>query len=62
MTTSPFLGEFLGTLVLILFGSGVVANVLLKHTKGHNSGLIVITLAWAMAVTMGVFVAPCGVI
>jgi len=57
MTTSPFLGEFLGTLVLILFGSGVVANVLLKHTKGHNSGLIVITLAWAMAVTMGVFVA-----
>ena len=57
MTASPFLGEFLGTLVLILFGSGVVANVLLKQTNGHNAGLIVITTAWAMAVTMGVFVA-----
>lgn len=57
MTASPFLGEFLGTLVLILFGSGVVANVLLKQTNGNNAGLIVITTAWAMAVTMGVFVA-----
>jgi glycerol uptake facilitator protein len=57
MTSSPFLGEFLGTLVLMLFGSGAVANVLLKDTKGHNSGLIVITIAWGMAVTMGVFVA-----
>ena len=54
---SPFLGEFMGTLVLLLFGNGVVANVLLSKTKGQNSGLIVITTAWAMAVTFGVFVA-----
>ena len=57
LTPSPFLGEFMGTLVLLLFGNGVVANVLLSKTKGNNSGLIVITTAWAMAVTFGVFVA-----
>ncbi|MFN4147722.1 MAG: MIP/aquaporin family protein [Runella sp.] len=56
MTTSPFLGELMGTLVLILLGNGVVANVLLKETKGHASGWIVITSGWAFAVTMGIFV------
>lgn len=54
---SPFLGEFMGTLVLILLGDGVVANVLLKQSKGENSGWIVITTGWAFAVVIGVFVA-----
>ena len=56
MHTSPFLGELIGTMVLILLGDGVVANVVLKQTKGHNGGWIVITTGWAFAVTMGIFV------
>lgn len=56
MHTSPFLGELIGTMVLILLGDGVVANVVLKQTKGHGSGWIVITTGWAFAVTMGIFV------
>ena len=50
-------GEFLGTMFLIILGDGVVANVLLKKSKGENSGWIVITTGWAMAVMVGVFVA-----
>lgn len=57
MTTSPFLGELIGTAVLILLGNGVVANVLLNKTKGNNGGLIAITAGWAFAVTIGIFVA-----
>jgi glycerol uptake facilitator protein len=57
MTTSPFLGELIGTAVLILLGNGVVANVLLTKTKGNNGGLIAITAGWAFAVTIGIFVA-----
>lgn len=57
MQTSPFLGELIGTMVLLLLGDGVVANVVLKQTKGENAGWIVITAGWAFAVTMGVFVA-----
>lgn len=57
MQTSPFLGELIGTMVLILLGNGVVANVVLKQTKGESSGWIVITTGWAFAVTMGIFVA-----
>src|SRR4051812_17277496 len=53
---SPFLGELIGTAILILLGDGVVANVILKNTKGNNSGWIVITFGWAMAVFVGVFV------
>jgi glycerol uptake facilitator protein len=53
----PFLGEFLGTALLILLGEGVVANVVLNKTKGNNSGLIVIAFGWAIAVFVGVFVA-----
>lgn len=52
---SPFLAELLGTMILVLFGDGVVANVVLKQTKGHNSGWIVITAGWAMAVTFAVY-------
>lgn len=53
---SPFLGEFIGTAVLIIMGDGVVANVVLNKTKGQNSGWIVITFGWAMAVFLGVYV------
>lgn len=52
---SPFLGEFIGTALLIILGAGVVANVVLTKTKGQNSGWIVITFGWAMAVFVGVF-------
>ncbi len=52
---SPFLGEFTGTAILIILGAGVVANVLLSKTKGQNSGWIVITFGWAMAVFIGVY-------
>ncbi|MEZ4772962.1 MAG: MIP/aquaporin family protein [Bacteroidia bacterium] len=54
---SPFIAEIIGTMLLILLGNGVVANVLLNKTKGNNSGLIVIALAWGMAVFTGVWVA-----
>lgn len=57
MQTSPFVGELMGTLVLILLGNSVVANVILKGTKGENSGWMVITTGWALAVIMGVFTA-----
>ncbi|TDB69051.1 MIP/aquaporin family protein [Arundinibacter roseus] len=57
MSTSPFLGELMGTLVLLLLGNGVVANVVLNETKGHNAGWIVIATGWAMAVVMGIFTA-----
>ena len=53
---SPFAGEIVGTALLILLGDGVVANVLLKGTKGNNSGWIVITFGWAIAVFVGVVV------
>ena len=54
---SPFLGEFIGTMLLIIMGDGVVANVVLNKTKGNNSGWIVITFGWAMAVFLGVYAA-----
>lgn len=58
---SPWFGEFMGTLVLILLGDGVVASVLLKKSKAENSGWIVITAGWAFAVMCGVFTAiACG--
>ncbi|HEX6849048.1 MAG TPA: MIP/aquaporin family protein [Chitinophagaceae bacterium] len=52
---SPFLGEFIGTMLLIILGDGVVANVVLNKTKGNNGGWIVITFGWAMAVFLGVY-------
>jgi len=54
---SPFLGEFMGTLVLVLLGNGAVANVLLKKSKAEGSGWIVITTGFALAVMAGVFTA-----
>jgi glycerol uptake facilitator protein len=59
--TSPVLGEFLGTMILVLLGDGVVAAVLLKRTKAEGSGWMVITAGWAFAVMAGVFTAiACG--
>lgn len=61
MATTPFLGEFVGTLILILLGDGVVACVLLKRSKGEASGWMVITAGWAFAVMAGVFASTaCG--
>src|ERR1700746_4166734 len=54
-------GEFMGTLILILLGDGVVANVLLKRSKAEGSGWMVIASGWAFAVMAGVFTAiACG--
>ncbi len=52
-----FVAEMIGTMILILLGDGVVANVLLKDSKGEGSGWIVITTGWAFAVAMGVYAA-----
>ena len=49
--------EFIGTLVLILLGCGVVACVSLKKSKGEGGGWIVVTLAWGLAVFCGVLIA-----
>jgi len=58
---SPILGEFLGTMILLLLGDGVVAAVLLKRSKAEGSGWMVITAGWSFAVMAGVFTAmACG--
>ena len=54
---TPFAAELIGTALLITLGCGVVANVILKGTKGQDSGWMVITSAWAFAVFVGVVVA-----
>src|SRR6266403_1003299 len=59
--TSPVLGEFLGTMILVLLGDGVVAGVLLKRSRAEGGGWMVITAGWAFAVMAGVFVSvACG--
>ena len=50
-----YLAEFVGTLILILLGDGVVAAVLLRNSKAEHSGWIVITLGWGMAVAIAVY-------
>jgi glycerol uptake facilitator protein len=54
---SPFIAEFVGTAVIIVFGGGVVSNVVLNKTKGNSSGWIVITFGWAVGVFTGVSIA-----
>src|ERR1044072_9219498 len=54
---SPFTAELIGTMFLILLGAGVVANVILKGTKGNAGGWMVITTGWALAVFVGVVIA-----
>lgn len=51
----PYLAEFVGTALLILFGNGVVANVVLAKTKGNGGGWIVITAGWGVAVALAVY-------
>jgi glycerol uptake facilitator protein len=53
---SNFVAELVGTLLLVLLGDGVVAGVVLKGTKNNNSGWIVITMGWGLAVAMSVYV------
>lgn len=48
--------EFIGTAILVLFGDGVVASNVLKKSKGENGGWVVVTLAWGLAVMLGVFI------
>ncbi len=52
---NTFLAELLGTALLILLGNGVVAGVVLKDTKNENSGWLVITIGWALAVTFAIY-------
>jgi glycerol uptake facilitator protein len=54
---SPFFGELIGTGMLVILGQGVVQNVVLSKTKGHNSGWIVISFGWAIGVFVGVYCA-----
>lgn len=54
---NAFFAEFFGTAIILVFGAGVCANVLLKQTKGHDSGWIVITFGWAIGVFTGVLIA-----
>jgi glycerol uptake facilitator protein len=54
---NPYLAELVGTALLVVFGNGVVANVLLTRTKGHGAGWIVITAGWGLAVFVGAFCA-----
>lgn len=54
---SEFTAELIGTMLLILLGNGVVANVVLKGTKGYSAGWMVITTGWALAVFVGVVIA-----
>jgi glycerol uptake facilitator protein len=57
MWRTPMLGEFMGTLIMILLGDGVVAAVLLKRSKAENAGWLVITTGWCFAVMCGIFTA-----
>ena len=52
---SKFSAELIGTMILIILGDGVVANVLLNRSKGQNSGWIVIAIGWGLAVAMAVY-------
>lgn len=52
---NPYVAEFIGTALLVLFGNGVVANVVLARTKGNGGGWIVITAGWACAVAIAVY-------
>jgi glycerol uptake facilitator protein len=57
MQIEPILGEFVGSIVLILLGNGVVASVLLNKTKAQGAGWLAITVGWALAVFSGVAIA-----
>lgn len=52
---TPFLGEFIGTMLLVILGDGVVGGVVLKGSKAENAGWIVVTLGWGLAVTLSIY-------
>ncbi len=52
---TPFIGEIIGTMILIIFGGGVVAGVVLNHSKAQAGGWIVITAGWGMAVALAIY-------
>jgi glycerol uptake facilitator protein len=52
---SPYLAEFLGTMLLIVMGNGVVAGVVLKGTKAENAGYLTIVLGWGLAVALAIY-------
>ena len=52
---NPYVAEFLGTMILILLGEGVVAGVVLKGTKSENAGWLTIVVGWGLAVTMAIY-------
>src|ERR1041384_1409919 len=54
---TPFVGELIGTALLVLLGDGIVAGALLGRSKAHGAGWLAITFGWAVAVFVGVFAA-----
>ncbi|MFZ5592444.1 MAG: MIP/aquaporin family protein, partial [Bacillota bacterium] len=52
---TPFLAEVIGTMLIIVFGGGVVAGCVLKKSKSENSGWIVITFGWGLGVAMAIY-------
>ena len=52
---SPYVAEFLGTMLLTLLGNGVVAGVLLKDSKSENAGWLTIVIGWGLAVTLAIY-------
>jgi glycerol uptake facilitator protein len=52
---SPYLAEFLGTMLLVFLGNSVVANVILRGTKGENAGWLTIVMGWGLAVTLAIY-------
>lgn len=52
---TAFIGELIGTMLLIIFGGGVVAGVVLNKSKAQNSGWIVITMGWGLGVAVAVY-------
>src|SRR5271168_1626898 len=58
---SPVVGEFMGTMVLVLIGNGVMADVVLKRSKAEGGGWMVISTGWGFAAMAGIFTAlACG--
>jgi glycerol uptake facilitator protein len=58
---SPMFGEFMGTMVLVLLGNGVIADVALARSKAEGGGWIVISAGWGFAAMAGIFTAlACG--
>lgn len=56
LSVNLLIGEVIGTMALVLLGDGVVANVVLNKTKGHQAGWIVIAAGWGFAVAIGAYI------